>query len=88
MIPTPGDGILQSVNGLDAARAVPCITGIEITAKRGEHLIPLPEGASYPGFIFAEAERPTDVEGALRLAHSELRFELLTALPTFSVHSE
>jgi carbamoylphosphate synthase large subunit len=82
MIPTPGAGILQSVTGVDRARSAPWITGVEITAKTGEKLVPLPEGASYPGFIFAEAPDAATVEAALRKAHRELRFDLLAALPT------
>jgi hypothetical protein len=87
MIPSPGDGVLQSVDGVEQARCIELITGIEITAKRGEHLIPLPEGASYPGFIFAEGPNAATVEAALRRAHAELRFDLLAALPALTPHS-
>ncbi len=82
MIPAPGAGVLERVDGVEAARAAPLITGLEITAKLGERLVPLPEGASYPGFIFAEGPDPFSVENALRRAHSELRFLILSALPT------
>ena len=34
--------------------------------------VPLPEGASYLGFIFARAPRPEQVEAALRQAHAQL----------------
>jgi biotin carboxylase len=80
MIPAPGAGILTSVAGAEAARQTPLITGVEITAKLGEKLIPLPEGASYPGFLFAEGPDPASVEFALRRAHAELRFDILPAL--------
>jgi formate-dependent phosphoribosylglycinamide formyltransferase (GAR transformylase) len=82
MIPAPGAGVLRSVAGVEQAANEPRITGIEITAKQGERLVPLPEGASYPGFIFAEAPDPAQVETALRNAHALLHFELMTALPT------
>jgi biotin carboxylase len=82
MIPAPGVGILDGVEGEDRARQIPFVTGLEITAKRGEKIVPLPEGASYPGFLFAEAPDPASAEAALRRAHAELRFRLLAALPT------
>jgi hypothetical protein len=82
MIPAPGAGILDAVEGEDRARRIPFVTGLEITAKRGEKIVPLPEGAGYPGFLFAEAPDPATAEAALRHAHAELRFRLLAALPT------
>ena len=39
-------------------------------------LIPLPEGKSYLGFIFALAPTAAAVEQALRAAHSKLRFQI------------
>jgi hypothetical protein len=84
MIPAPGAGILKSIKGVEQAREVGLITDIEITAKSGERLVPLPEGASYPGFIFAEGPDAASVEAALRDAHTRLQFEILSALPTFA----
>jgi len=51
-----------------------------VTAKQGQKLIPLPEGASYLGFIFARGENAETVEQAMRKSHSQLRFEIATAL--------
>ena len=45
---------------------------VRITAKADQLLVPLPEGASYLGFIFAHASRTERVTGALREAHSRL----------------
>jgi hypothetical protein len=81
MIPIPREGIYVDVQGLDAARAQPGIEDVVVTAKPGQKLIPLPEGASYLGFIFARAETPDTVEQALRISHRQLRFEIATALP-------
>ncbi len=53
------------------------------TAKQGQRLIPLPEGSSYLGFIFARGALPAAVETALRRSHAELRFHIATALETF-----
>ena len=72
MIPIPASGILRGVDGLDAARAVPHITGIEITAPPGQLVAPPPEGAGYLGFLFSRAATPQQAEAALRAAHAVL----------------
>jgi phosphoribosylaminoimidazole carboxylase (NCAIR synthetase) len=76
MIPIPKRGIYRGVSGIDAARAVAGIVDVRITAKLDQLLLPLPEGASYLGFIFARAPRAGDVELALRTAHSRLTFTI------------
>lgn len=76
MIPIPKAGILRKVGGTDEARAVEHIDGIEITAKLNYPIKPLPEGASYLGFIFARADTPEDVERALREAHAQLQIRI------------
>ncbi|MBV9019513.1 MAG: ATP-grasp domain-containing protein [Ktedonobacteraceae bacterium] len=76
MIPIPAAGILKAVHGVEAAEAVPLVTGVQITAKLHHQLVPLPEGASYLGFIFARGDTPTEVEHALRVAHKQLHFEI------------
>ena len=81
MIPIPREGIYVHVQGLDAARAQPGIEDVIITAKQRQKLVPLPEGASYLGFIFARGETPAAVERALRASHRQLSFEVSTALP-------
>jgi hypothetical protein len=80
MIPIPKGGILREATGQDEAAAVPGITGIEITAPLNQPLTPLPEGASYLGFIFARAETPAAAERALRDAHARLRFRIDAAI--------
>ena len=74
MIPIPRAGVLRTVHGLDEASATRHVEDVVISAHAGQELIPLPEGWQYLGFIFARAERPADVEDALRIAHSRLRF--------------
>lgn len=81
MIPIPSAGILKGVHGVEEAKQVPQIRGIEITAKLNYQLVPLPEGASYLGFIFARGETPADVEAAIRRAHGLLRFEIRREIP-------
>jgi biotin carboxylase len=74
MIPVPASGVLEGVEGESAARAVPSVTGLEITARLHDYIAAWPEGASYLGFLFARAETAEEVEEALRAAHAKLRF--------------
>ena len=73
MIPIPQGGILRRIEGITAARAVPGIEEILINIREGYELVPLPEGASYLGFMFARAETPAEAETALRAAHAKLK---------------
>ena len=84
MIPIPRRGIYRAVDGVDAARAVPHVDEVRITAKADQLLLPLPEGASYLGFIFARADRAADVDVALRAAHARLAFAIDPELPVLS----
>jgi biotin carboxylase len=83
MIPIPKGGIYESVEGVERARKVAGIEDVIITARQGQRLIPLPEGSSYLGFIFARGDSGGRVERALRQSHAELRFHIATALETF-----
>jgi biotin carboxylase len=74
MIPIPRGGVLEEVQGLDEARAVPLIEDVTISMHKGQEVVPLPEGARYLGFIFSRAETADLAEGALREAHRHLRF--------------
>ena len=76
MIPIPGGGTLREVRGIAAAKAVPLIDDVQITAHPGERLVPFPEGSRYPGFIFARGETPHVVEAALRESFQRLAFVL------------
>ena len=81
MIPVPRRGIYDGVEGLTDARAIPFITGVNITALPGQSIAPPPDGAGYLGFIFARAATPGDAEAALRSAHRLLRFEMRAGFP-------
>jgi predicted ATP-grasp superfamily ATP-dependent carboligase len=76
MIPVPGSGVLEAVEGEELARATPQIVGLEITARLRDYIAAWPEGASYLGFLFARAETAAEVEEALRAAHGKLRFAI------------
>ena len=82
MLPIPRRGILHGVGGLDEARAVPGVEDVVVTAPEGREVVPLPEGDSYLGFLFAKGETPADVEAALREAHRRLVLDIRPALPT------
>jgi biotin carboxylase len=82
MLPIPARGVLHGVAGIGEARAVPGVEDVVITAPEGRELVPLPEGDSYLGFLFARGEGPAAVEAALREGHRRLRFDIRPALPT------
>jgi phosphoribosylaminoimidazole carboxylase (NCAIR synthetase) len=73
MVPVPETGRLRAVEGIDDVRGLEAVTAVEITAKIGSMLESLPEGGTYPGFVFAEGAQPDDVIDALREAARRLR---------------
>jgi hypothetical protein len=81
MIPVPRSGILDKIEGEEAAHFTPGITGVEITARLHDFIATWPEGSSYLGFLFARAAGPHEVENALREAHSKLHFTVTPRLP-------
>jgi hypothetical protein len=76
MIPIPRRGVYKEVTGVEQALTVGGVEGIRITAKPDTVLVPLPEGRSYLGFIFASGEAPDAVERSLREAHTRLQFRI------------
>jgi len=76
MIPIPRAGVLKNVQGLPEAKATRLVEDVVISAHVGQEVVPLPEGWQYLGFIFARGHAPADVEDALRVAHSRLRFDI------------
>lgn len=81
MIPIQEAGIFQDVEGVEDALKTSGVEEIRITARPTQKLVPLPEGSSYLGFIFARGPSSEFVEGALRQAHQKLRFVVARALP-------
>lgn len=80
MLPVPEGGMFEGYDGVEEARKIPGVEDVVITAKEGDMLNPLPEGASYPGFIFARGDEPGQVERVLRRAHGRLRMHVKTVL--------
>ena len=72
MLPIPQSGILERIDGIEAALSVAGVTSMEQTIPNGKPVIPLPEGDRYLGFIFAEGAIPGDVEHSLRSAANAL----------------
>ena len=81
MIPVPKTGVLEKVEGEEQARQTPGIEEVQITARLHDLIAAWPEGATYLGFLFAHGKSPAEVETALRLAHSQLKFEITERLP-------
>jgi biotin carboxylase len=81
MVPIPAEGIYRGVDGVDAAARVPNVTDVRITARVDQLLTPLPEGATYLGFIFARARTAEAAERAVRDAHARLHFRIDRAVP-------
>lgn len=80
MIPIPKRGMLRRADGEEAARALPFIEDVRMTAKVGQLLEPLPEAGSYLGFIFARAASAAAADAAVRAAHMQLSFTIDSAI--------
>jgi biotin carboxylase len=74
MLPVHEPGVLVEVTGEDKARAVAGVRDLVVTVRVGEALVPLPEGHSYAGFLFAAGDSPEEVVASLRAAAARLRF--------------
>ncbi|MGE5241203.1 MAG: ATP-grasp domain-containing protein [Bacteroidota bacterium] len=85
MIPIPQGGILRRVEGVLAAGKVPYVEEVVIYVREGYELVPLPEGSSYLGFIFARAPSAAQAEAALRAAHACLRVVVMPLWKGISV---
>jgi biotin carboxylase len=81
MIPVPKSGILEKIEGEEAARSAPGVTALEITARLHDYIAAWPEGSSYLGFLFATGNSAEEVEEAIRKAHLKLYFDLTPRLP-------
>ena len=80
MIPIPSQGILRRVEGINDAKNNEYIMDVGISVREGYELVPLPEGSSYLGFIFAKAPTVHLVEAALRAAHDCLNIVIAPSI--------
>jgi biotin carboxylase len=76
MLPIPRAGVLRQVRGIEAARAVPGIVEVSLTATVGQPVEPPPEGGAYLGFVFARGATSADVETALRTAGASIKVRI------------
>ncbi len=76
MLPVPRQGTLLEIGGVEAARSVANITAVDITARPGDAVRPLPYDGTYLGFVFAKAAGPDEVEAALRTATQTLSIDI------------
>lgn len=76
MIPTPESGVLAQVRGEAEVREIEGITGMDFTIRPGGRVVAPPEGERYLGFVYARAERPEQVESALREAMEKIEVQL------------
>jgi len=81
MIPVPRSGVLEKVEGEEAALGTPGITELLVTARLHDYIAAWPEGSSYLGFLFARGSATEEVEAALRAAHTKLNFVIAPRLP-------
>ncbi len=68
MLPIPSSGVLRAVRGVEEARRIEGITGVDISIPIGESVLALPDGNRYLGFAYASTATPAATEQALRLA--------------------
>jgi len=81
MLPIERAGVLRRVEGVMAARSVPGVEDVVIVVREGYELVPLPEGGSYLGFVYARGPHPAAVEQSLRAAWSQLRVVVAPLIP-------
>lgn len=79
MLPIRQRGVLERVDGVEAARALPGVEGVELTMNPGQELVPVPEGNRYLGFAFARGATPADVEASLGAVERTLSVRVATA---------
>ena len=72
MLPVPAAGIFNDIDGIEDAQALPGIEAVEVSARPGDRVLPLPEESTYLGFVFASGESPEFVVSALREARDRL----------------
>jgi biotin carboxylase len=81
MLPIPGPGVLQGVEGIEQATSVAGIRSIEITSPPGTYLRAVPDADRYLGFMFASGRTPEEVTAALLEAHAHLRVAITATAP-------
>jgi len=76
MLPVTATGRVDAVRGVDAARMVRGVTEVVMAVGVGQHVVVLPAGDRYLGFVFARNETADEVEVALRAAWAAIEVEI------------
>ncbi len=76
MLPIPQSGTLRAVRGVEEARRVPGVTGVDISIPIGELVLALPDGNRYLGFAYASTRDPATTEAALRRVMETITAEI------------
>lgn len=76
MLPVPVAGIFNAIDGIEKSLAVDGIESIEVSARPGDRVLPLPEESIYLGFVFASGESSEAVVSALRTARDCLSINI------------
>ncbi len=77
MIPVPRKGRLRAIHGIDEARSVRWVTGIDMTYTANTDVAPIPYDSKYLGFIFSKAPTARIVVNALDEAVQKLEMDIL-----------
>ena len=72
MMPIERRGILREIIGIEAALSMRGITDLQTTIRLNQILEPLPKGARYLGFLFAEGKDQDMVKKVLKKAWSKI----------------
>lgn len=76
MLPVPRSGRLVAVEGLEEARSMEGITGVDITIPPGAGVQALPEGGRYLGFVFGVGPTPDATAELIRAAAARLEITI------------
>ncbi len=76
MLPVPAAGIFNAIDGVEEAQTISGIDAVEVSARSGDRVLPLPDESIYLGFVFASGESPELVVSALRKARDCLQIRI------------
>lgn len=76
MIPVPRKGRLRAISGVEQARSVKWVTGIDMTYTANTDVAPIPYDSKYLGFIFSKAPTARVVVNALEEAVQKLEMDI------------
>lgn len=72
MIQVPCSGVFHAIDGVEDVLGIDGIERIDVAARPGDMVEPLPEASTYLGFIFARGSTAEKVEEVLTRAFNSL----------------